>query len=83
MSKGKLIILGTTHFITHHFSVGYHVVITLPKEEQAKAADLARNIVTKNIMRCTEDKQTAKGTLKFILPLEELPNFSKTFSALE
>lgn len=82
MSKGKLIILGTTNFITHHFSVGYHVVITLPKEDQAKNAEICRNIVTKNLTNCKEDKQTAKGTLKFILPLEELPNFAKTFAAL-
>ena len=39
--------------------------------------------MTKNIVKSTEDKQTAKGTLKFILPLEELPNFESTFSALE
>lgn len=39
MSKGKLIILGSPSFITHHFSVGYHVVITLPKtKENSKAA---------------------------------------------
>lgn len=68
MSKGQLIILGSTEFITRQFSVGYHAVITLNKENP-NAAATARDIVTKGLARCTEDKQTAKNTLKFVLPL--------------
>jgi hypothetical protein len=38
MSKGKLIIVGSREFITDKFSVGYHVVITLNKENPKSAA---------------------------------------------
>jgi hypothetical protein len=82
MSKGQLIILGSTEFITRQFSVGYHAVITLNKENP-NAASTAREIITKGLARCTEDKQTAKNTLKFVLPLSELPKFAKTFKLLE
>ena len=74
MSKGKLIILGSTNFITNQFSVGYHAVITLNKGK-VKAADIAREIVMKGFSTCVEDKQTAKHTVKFRLPMEEIKNF--------
>jgi hypothetical protein len=41
MSQGKLIIVGNTDFITDKFSVGYHVVITLNKENP-RSADISR-----------------------------------------
>lgn len=41
MSKGKLIIIGNREFITDKFSVGYHVVVTLNKENP-RSADIAR-----------------------------------------
>ena len=37
MSKGKLIIVGNREFITDKFSVGYHVVVTLNKENPKSA----------------------------------------------
>jgi hypothetical protein len=82
MSRGKIIILGSVSYITHHFSVGYHVIISLNKDNP-KAADISREIIMANIPKCTEDRQTAKNTLKFILPLDQLPSFAKTFKALE
>lgn len=50
MSQGKLIIVGNKDFITDKFSVGYHVVITLNKN-MPNSADIARNIIRKNINR--------------------------------
>ncbi len=82
LSRGNLIIVGSPQFITKQFSVGYHAVITLNKQHPNAAAK-CREIISDNLKRCTEDKQTAKNTLKFIMPLEELPNFAKTFRALE
>lgn len=77
MSQGKLIIVGSREFITDKFSVGYHVVITLDKNNP-KNADICREIVRKNIKKSIEDQQSASNTIKFIFPLKELPNFSKT-----
>ena len=82
MSHGKFTILGSPHFITEHYSVGYHAVVTLNKTKP-KAEAICREILTTHIAHCKEDKQTAKNTLKFVLPLEELPNYSKAFKALE
>jgi hypothetical protein len=82
MSKGKLIILGSTDFITDKFSVGYHAVVTLDKHNP-KAAETCRDIISSSLSKCTEDKQTAKNTLKFVLPLSQVPYFAKTFKALE
>lgn len=82
MSQGKLIIVGNRDFITDKFSVGYHVVITLNKGNPG-SADKARDIIRKNISRSVEDQQSAANTVKFIFPLKELPNFSKTLKELE
>lgn len=82
MSQGKLIIVGNRDFITDKFSVGYHVVITLNKSNPS-SADKARDIIRKNISKSVEDQQSAANTVKFIFPLKELPNFSKTLKELE
>ncbi len=81
MSQGKLIIVGSREFITDKFSVGYHVVITLNKDNP-NSASICREIVKKNISRSVEDQQSAANTIKFIFPLKELPFFSKTLKEL-
>lgn len=82
MSQGRLIIVGNRDFITDKFSVGYHVVVTLNRS-QPGSAEKARDIIRRNIARSVEDQQSAANTVKFIFPLKELPNFSKTLRELE
>ena len=82
MSQGRLIIVGNREFITDKFSVGYHVVITLNRGS-AGSAEKAREVIRRNIARSVEDQQSAANTVKFIFPLKELPNFSKTLKELE
>ena len=75
MSKGKLTILGSADYIADKFSVGYQAVITLDKG-QAQAAEICRTIISSRLQFCTEDKQTAKDTLKFRLPLSQVAKFA-------
>ena len=74
MGKSKLIILGSTDYITDKFSVGYQAVVTLDKG-QSKAAEICKTIISR-LQFCTEDKQTAKDTLKFRLPLSQVAKFA-------
>jgi len=48
MSKGKIIILGSTDYITDKFSAGYHAIISLDKD-QPKAAETCREIITRRL----------------------------------
>ena len=82
MAKGKLIILGSTGFITRQFSVGYHAVVTL-KRGREEAAGRVREIVGRGFSKCVEDRQTAKNTVKFRLPFEEIGRFAAVFAELE
>jgi len=86
MSKGKLLILGTSNYLKKKYGVGYNLIIT-PKpgvsQQFLPEKDRLINQVKAIINTSEVDTKTAPEMIKMILPYSESNKFNKLFSVLE
>ena len=86
MSKGKLLVLGTSNFLKKKYGVGYNLIITpKPQEVQAFHENKERYVShVKNIIHTSEvDSKTSADMIKMTLPYNQSPKFATLFGVLE
>jgi ATP-binding cassette subfamily A (ABC1) protein 3 len=86
LSKGKLLILGTSNFLKKKYGVGYNLIIT-PRPDTVqdfypnkdRYIDFVRRIIATSEL----DLKTSSEMIRITLPYEESKNFAELFAGLE
>ena len=85
MSKGKLLIMGSSDYIKKTFGIGYSLII-FPKfkknEEFLNVKDEIQSLVLEKIPKC-ENQSVTKDLLVYGLAYNEIDKFPELFEAIE
>lgn len=86
LSKGKLLILGTSNFLKKKYGVGYNLIITpRPDAVQDFYPNKERYMqLVKSLVKTSElDSKTSPEMIRITLPYEESQHFAELFGGLE
>jgi len=86
MSKGKLLILGTSNFLKKKYGVGYNLIITPNPdaiEEFYSNKDRLINHVKNVVITSELDAKTSAEMIRMTLPYNESEKFPALFKVLE
>jgi len=86
MSKGKLLVLGTSNYLKKKYGVGYNLILTSKPDTLSQFAAQKDHLINtvKSIINNTDlDSKTSPEMIKMILPYGESSKFSQLFEILE
>ena len=86
MSKGKLLILGTSNFLKKKYGVGYNLIITPNPNSLQEFYENKDRIINhvKNVIITSEiDPKTSAEMIRMTLPYNESEKFPELFKVLE